>query len=126
MTKFKVLARLDSSIDGNNKFYEEIGEYKTKKEFISDLKGNGFKFKYKDIKELELYDIIIETGDCFAWDHIHTMKEYNKYIKDTWKYEMEYCKKIAKKSNKAYATRLTKKHKKEFIEMFGDCEGFYE
>lgn len=119
LTSYTVLARLDNELDGTNNFYEETESFKTKKEFISHMKSNGFKFKYKDVKETELYNIIVKNGDCFAWDCIHTMKEYNKYIENKFEYECNYDKRITKKSKKQYATILEKKHKKELERLFG-------
>lgn len=44
-------------------------EYRTKKEFIEDLKRNGYKVNPSKVKEADLFDYILNNTDCTedAW-----------------------------------------------------------
>lgn len=111
LKKFTVLASLDGQ------FHLLSYEYYTKKAFVNDLKGNGFKFKYKDVKEFDVYDLVADLCDKWAWDNIHTMKEYDKYIKDKDKYEIEKNEKKYQKNIKTIKTKYRKINEKLEIEI---------
>lgn len=42
------------------------GEYRTKKEFIEDLRRNGYQVNDRKVKEAEVFDYIVENTDCSA------------------------------------------------------------
>jgi len=57
-------------------------EYRTKAQFISDLRANGYAVNPLKIKEVNLYNWILENTDCeeHVWKYINTIpKDYEEY-----------------------------------------------
>ena len=55
--------------DKNTKQHLRIdSEYKTKTDFISDLRSNGYAVSQYHVKEKVEYDRIINETDCNIWD----------------------------------------------------------
>lgn len=55
--------------DKNTKEYLRIdSEYKTKTDFISDLRSNGYSVSSYRVKEKVEFDRIINETDCNIWD----------------------------------------------------------
>lgn len=63
MKKYKALVKYE----GKATIIE--AEYNTKKEFIEDLKRNGYKVNPLKVKEVELFDYIVNNTNCSedAW-----------------------------------------------------------
>ena len=49
-------------------------EYNCKKDFIQDLRSNGYSVDSNKVKEKEVFDYIINNTNCNPWD----WKEINK------------------------------------------------
>ena len=43
-------------------------EYNTKRDFIHDLRSNGYSVNPKKVKESKLFEYIINNTDCNSWD----------------------------------------------------------
>ena len=43
-------------------------EYDTKKDFIRDLRGNGYMVNPLKVKKAKVFDYIIEHTNCNVWD----------------------------------------------------------
>ena len=43
-------------------------EYRTKKEFIRDLRANGYKVNPDKVKRAEVFDYIVGHTNCNPWD----------------------------------------------------------
>lgn len=43
-------------------------EYRTKKDFIQDLRSNGYKVNPNKVKESNLFDYIMKHTNCNPWD----------------------------------------------------------
>lgn len=82
MKRYKALVKYE----GKATIIEE--EYRTKKEFIEDLKRNGYKVNPLKVKEVELFDYIVNNTDC---------------SEDAWK-----IKKIGQTSDDVFEARLNK------------------
>lgn len=82
MKRYKALVKYE----GKATIIEE--EYRTKKEFIEDLKRNGYKVNPLKVKEIELFDYIVNNTDC---------------SEDAWK-----IKKIGQTAEDVFEARLNK------------------
>jgi len=61
--KFK--AAVKSKLDGRQIIEME---YDTKKEFISDLRANGYQVNEMKVKKSEVFDYIMDHTNCNKWD----------------------------------------------------------
>ena len=52
----------------NDKLTVVESEYRTKKEFITDLRANGYKVNVNKVKLANVFDYIIECTECSEWD----------------------------------------------------------
>lgn len=107
MKTYKCLAKLKDS-NGKTTFHLMAEKGKSKKEFAQMLRRNGFKISEKNIKLAEVYDLLVNDGDCWAWDNITTVSQYKEYIKNRCKYMDE----IDDKKFKKFFERTNKKLEK--------------
>ena len=54
--------------DENNNLVTIESEYNTKKDFIEDLRANGYKVNPIKVKKAEVFDYIINNTNCYEWD----------------------------------------------------------
>ena len=54
--------------DGNRIVFIKNQEYKSKADFISDLRHNGYKVNTKKVKTAEVFDYIMNHTNCNPWD----------------------------------------------------------
>jgi len=107
MKTYKCLAKLKNS-DGQTTLHLMSEKCKSKKEFSQMLRGNGFKISEKNIKLSDVYDLLVVDGDCWAWDNITTVSQYEEYKKNRYKY----MNKTDDKKYKKYFERSNKKLEK--------------
>ena len=65
MKKYKALVK-----DENNNLVTIESEYNTKKDFIKDLRVNGYKVNPNKVKKVEVFNYIINNTNCNKWDWI--------------------------------------------------------
>ena len=63
MTLYKALVK-----DTNKQLVIIESEYKSKKDFIADLRKNGYKVNPIKIKKAEIFDFIMDHTNCNDWD----------------------------------------------------------
>lgn len=54
--------------DGNRSVIIRNQDYRTKAEFIHDLRCNGYKVNPKKVKPSDVFDYIMEHTNCNPWD----------------------------------------------------------
>lgn len=54
--------------DGNRVVVIRNQDYRTKAEFINDLRHNGYKVNPKKVKPSDVFDYIIDHTNCNPWD----------------------------------------------------------
>lgn len=64
--------------DGNHTVFIEDQEYKTKADFIHDLRRNGYKVNPDKVKTSDVFDYIMKHTNCNPWDwkRINKVEEY--------------------------------------------------
>jgi len=107
MKTYKCLAKLKDE-NGETTLHLITEKCESKKEFAQMLRGNGFKVSEKNIKLSDVYDLLVSDGDCWAWDNITKVAQYQEYIKNRCKYMNE----IDDKKYKKYFQRSNKKLEK--------------
>ena len=65
MKKFSAVVKDSYS---NRIVFIENQEYTTKKDFINDLRNNGYKVNPKKVKSSELFRYIVENTNMYDWD----------------------------------------------------------
>lgn len=61
--------------DGNRIVFITNQEYKTKQDFIHDLRHNGYKVDPKKVKPSRVFQYIVNHTNCNPWDWNLTEKE---------------------------------------------------
>ena len=69
MKLYKAMVKMEGKIT----FVES--EYNTKKDFIDDLRRNGYKVNPNHVKIAELFDYIFENTNLNEWDWKLTLKD---------------------------------------------------
>lgn len=54
--------------DGNRTVFIENQEYSNKAEFISDLRGNGYKVNPRKVKRADVFQYIVDHTNMNPWD----------------------------------------------------------
>lgn len=70
MKKYSAVVR-----DGSRRVFITNQEYKTKADFIHDLRRNGYKVNPTKVKTARVFDYIINNTNCNPWDWELTEKE---------------------------------------------------
>lgn len=52
----------------NGKMVTIEGEYSSKKEFVVDLRKNGYAVNQDKVKEKEIFDYIVKYTNMYPWD----------------------------------------------------------
>ena len=65
MKKFSAVVKDSYS---NRVVFIENQEYETKKDFIRDLRNNGYKVNPKKVKSSKLFRYIVENTNMYEWD----------------------------------------------------------
>ena len=52
----------------NNEIVIIESEYSTKKDFIKDLRTNGYKVNPIKVKKAKIFDYIMNNTNCYDWD----------------------------------------------------------
>ncbi len=66
MKKYSAIVK--DKYDDNKIVIIKYQEYRTKAEFIKDLRFNGYAVNPLKVKESDLFDYIINKTDCYKWD----------------------------------------------------------
>ncbi len=64
----KYSAVVKDKYNNNKVIFIKEQEYRTKEEFIKDLRFNGYRVNPKKVKEAELFEYILNKTDCYDWD----------------------------------------------------------
>lgn len=54
--------------DGSRMVFIKNQEYATKKDFIYDLRRNGYKVNPRKVKPSDVFDYIMDHTNCNPWD----------------------------------------------------------
>ena len=54
--------------DGKRVVFIRNQEYRTKSDFIHDLRYNGYKVNVRKVKQSDVFDYIINHTNCAPWD----------------------------------------------------------